>query len=68
MKFAAKFVKQTDAARLLRSQTGKEEWIPKSITTYYRNDGNGNVVFSVEGWKNKELRAAGFDEAETYGT
>lgn len=57
--FRAKFVKQSEKARLLKSETG-EHWVPKSITTYYSNDGTGDVKFKVEQWKEEQIAEQGF--------
>lgn len=64
--YRAHFYSQTDKARALCPELGdKPVWIPKSVFLYYSNpgDGSGQVKFKVEGWKEREIEAAGFSEA-----
>lgn len=57
--YRGKLVKETDKARLLESELGKH-WIPKSIFTYFSNDGFGGVRFKVENWKEFDIEVMGF--------
>jgi hypothetical protein len=57
--YRAKFIQSSGKARKLQSETGAH-WVPNSITIYYSNDGAGNVKFSVEAWKEKEIEEQGF--------
>lgn len=63
--YKAHFRGQSDKARQLATspESTQANWIPKSVFMYYSNDGSGNVKFSVEGWKEREIEAAGFEEA-----
>lgn len=63
--YRAYFLQQTEAARKFANcpDTQVGTWIPKSVFTYYANDGQVNVKFSVEGWKEKDIETAGFSEA-----
>lgn len=64
--YTGAFVRESDGARLLalhKDLLDDAHWIPKSVFTYYSNDGKGCVKFSVERWKERDIEAAGFSEA-----
>lgn len=67
--FKGILVSETDAARKLSPSTVANAkrpltwiWIPKSVFTYYSKDAQGNVKFTVERWKVRDVQAVGFDE------
>lgn len=62
VQYTGKLIRETDGARLFRSAAGKELWIPRSLLIYYKRDADGTVVFSVDGFKQRDVRAALFDE------
>jgi hypothetical protein len=59
--FSGIYIRETEKARLLESGTGVQVWVPKSIFTYYRRV-DGIATFSIESWKDRDLRDANFDE------